>query len=69
MEIKYLEVIDTFTNDEKNYAKEVLLFLCNLMFAPSPLSQQLVWSKFVNTKGGAGHDISANLHNEHLNRV
>lgn len=48
----------------KNYVKEALLFLCSVMFVPSPLSH-----RFVNTKGGAGHNIPADLHNEHLHRV
>ena len=29
----------------------------------------MLWSRFVNTTGGSGHNIPADLHNEHLNRT
>lgn len=32
------------------------------------LRQQLIWSRFVNTLGQEGHNISLDLHLEHLNR-
>ena len=33
------------------------------------LAEQLKWSRFVNTGGLPGHNISCDLHNEHLNRL
>ena len=36
---------------------------------PPNLAQQLKWSRFVNMKGLPGHNISCDLHNEHLNRL
>ena len=28
-----------------------------------------MWSRFVNSRGGVGHNISCDLHMEHLNRA
>ena len=53
----------------KNYAKEALLFIAHQELIPGRLSQQMLWSRFVNTTGGAGHNIPADLHNEHLNKL
>ena len=30
-------------------------------------AHRILWSRFVNTKGGLGHNISCDLHMEHLN--
>ena len=32
-------------------------------------AHQILWSRFVNTKGGLGRNISCDLHMEHLNRA
>ena len=39
--------------------------LCRLTFRV----KQLLWSRFVNLRGGAGRNISCDLHMEHLNRA
>ena len=33
------------------------------------LAEQLKWSRFINTHGSAGHNISCDLHMEHLNKL
>jgi hypothetical protein len=54
----------------KNYACEAFNFLAQEKFILSPrLSQQLIWSRFVNTHGGMGRNIPADLRMEHLNRI
>lgn len=53
-----------------NYSIEALTFLTQYyMLLPPNLAEQLKWSKFVNTSGLPGHNISCDLHNEHLNRL
>ena len=32
------------------------------------LQQQVMWGRFVNPSGGVGHNVSCDLHMEHLNR-
>ena len=53
----------------KNYACEAFNLLAQEKFILSPRMSQLVWSRFVNTQGGVGKNIPADLHMEHLNRV
>ena len=54
----------------KNYACEAFNLLSQHKFVLSPrLSQQLMWSRFINAHGGAGNNVPADLHMEHLNRV
>lgn len=54
----------------KNYAKEALNLLSQIQLFLSPRqAQQLIWSRFVNTSGNKGHNISCDLHMEHLNRA
>ena len=36
---------------------------------PPRLAEQLKWSRFINTHGSAGHNISCDLHMEHLNKI
>ena len=38
------------------------------LFTPR-LAERLIWGRFINTQGGLGHNIPADLHMEHLNRV
>ncbi len=54
----------------KNYAIEALTLLSqyHLTFPPN-LAEQLKWSRFVNVHGYAGHNISCDLHMEHLNQL
>ena len=40
-----------------------------MAFLPGRISNQMIWSCFVNTKGVPGGNIPADLFNEHLNRL
>ena len=52
-----------------NYSIEALTLLSQYyLILPSRLAEQLKWSRFVNTTGLPGHNISCDLHMEHLNR-
>ena len=52
-----------------NYAKEAIILLSQYHCRLSERkAAQLKWSRFVNTKGIAGGNISCDLHLEHLNR-
>lgn len=52
-----------------NYSIEAFTLLSqyHLILAPH-LAEQLKWSRFINTQGLLGHNISCDLHMEHLNR-
>ena len=66
---KFLMLIFKATQ-RKNYACEAFNLLAQEKFILSPrLSQQLTWSRFINTRGGKGNNIPCDLHMEHLNRV
>ena len=56
--------------DKRNYSGKVLrmLYSCNYMLSPRQ-SQQLLYSRFINTHGLPGRNIAADLHMEHLNRA
>lgn len=52
-----------------NYSIEALTFLAQYyVILPQSLAEQLKWSRFVNVHGTVGHNISCDLHVEHLNR-
>lgn len=52
------------------YALEAFTFFAKVNGVTSPrLQQQLLWSRFVNSKGGKGKNIPTDLHMEHLNRM
>ena len=54
----------------KNYAVEVCSMLYQYEHQLTPRqSEELIWSRFVNTHGMQGRNIAADLHLEHLNRV
>ena len=54
----------------KNYAIEALTLLSQCSFIlPANLAEQVKWSRFVNFHGLPGHNISCDLHMEHLNRL
>lgn len=54
----------------KNYAIEAFTLLAQEGFLfPERLKQQLLWSRFVNTVGKPGHNISCDLYLEHCNRL
>ena len=53
-----------------NYSVEALTLLSQYhLILPPHLAEQLKWSQCVNTHGLPGHNISCDLHMEHLNRV
>lgn len=54
----------------KNYANEALTLLSQVHITlPPHLSAMLKWCRFVNVSGLPGHNISCDLHMEHLNRI
>ena len=40
-----------------------------LFTLPPTLVNQIMWGRFVNSKGGIGRNIPCNLFNEHVNRI
>ena len=54
----------------KNYSNEILnaLYSYHFLLSERPKSQ-LLYSCFINTRGIASHNIAADLHIEHMNRV
>lgn len=65
---KYFMLIWKVTG-HKNYACEAFTLLSQYILLPPHLAEQLKWSRFVNTHGLPGHNISCDLHMEHLNRL
>ena len=66
---KFFLPIFKVTN-HKNYAIGALNLLIQYNHLLSPRQrEQLVWSRFVNTKGKPGENKSCDIHMEHLNRV
>lgn len=54
----------------KNYAIEALIMLTQYHITlPPRLAEQLKWSWFINTHGTIAHNISCDLHMEHLNKI
>lgn len=52
------------------YAYEVIELISSIKAACSPrIAHELVWCRVVNTRGGAGNKIPADLFLEHLNRT
>ena len=57
-------------SNRTNYSIEALTLLAQYhMILPPCLAEQLKWSRFINTHGLPGHNISCDLHMEHLNRL
>ncbi len=53
-----------------NYTIEAFTILAQHAFLLSPRqADQLIWSRFVNTRGVPGRNIPCDLHLEHLNRL
>ena len=52
-----------------NYSKEAIILLSQLMSLSPRQAHQIKWYRFVNVHGWPGHNISCDLHMEHLNRV
>lgn len=58
------------SSNRRNYALEALNLLAQLyIYLPPRQAQQLVWSRFINTHGWKGANVTADLHMEHLNRA
>lgn len=54
----------------RNYTIEAFTLLFQHDYSlPPKLVEQLIWSRFVNTRGVQGRNIPLDLHQEHLNRV
>ena len=52
------------------YALEALRLQFNVKAVLSPqLAHQVLWDRFVNTRGGMGHNIPCDLYNEHVNKL
>ena len=49
-------------NDSTKYAFETLCIQFQLASLPPHLISQLTWDRFVNTRGGNGHNIPCDLH-------
>ena len=65
-----LEIYVPFFSSNGSYTLEAFRLLCQYYYLlPPRYAQQLIWSRFVNTHGCSGRNISADLHMEHLNRV
>lgn len=51
------------------YVLEVVHLIANVKALLHPqLVQQMMWSRVVNTRGGAGNNVPLDLHMQHLNR-
>ena len=56
-------------SNRNKYALEAVTLITNIQLFPPRLSQQLIWSRFVNTVGQPAHKKPCDLHMEHLNRT
>lgn len=57
-------------SQHKNYCIEALNFLMLYYYIlPPRYAEQMLWGRFVNTEGGPGRNIPADLHMEHMNRL
>ena len=56
-------------SNRTKYALEAATLLINLHILPQRLTQQIIWSRFVNWSGKAGHNKPCDLHMEHMNRT
>jgi hypothetical protein len=66
---RYLLPIFHFSGG-RNYCLEAFKLLHQYHHSlPPRLAEQLIWSRFVNTRGVQGHNIPIDLHQEHLNRL
>lgn len=66
---KYMLLLFKATG-RKNYAIEAFTLLSQYHITlPRNLAEQLKWSRFINVHGLPGHNISCDLHMEHLNKL
>ena len=50
------------------YALEALTLQLQCNGLPKNIAEDIKWSRFINSKGGRGRNVSCDLHMEHLNR-
>eukprot|EP00731_Ephydatia_muelleri_P034358 Em0056g17a len=66
---KYFFIIFRATR-HKNYCIEAFnLFMQYYYTLPPRYAEQMLWGRFINSEGGQGRNISADLHMEHLNHI
>lgn len=65
---KYLTLL-FHSNGRTKYALEALTLQLQLHGLPPRQAFEVKWSRFINTKGGMGNNVSCDLHMEHLNRA
>jgi len=66
---KYLLPVFKASN-RVHYSNEALSLLCQVNITlPPQLANQVKWSRFINVHGRPGHNISCDLHMEHMNRI
>jgi len=65
---KFFALVFKVTRHSNYYKEAVLLQLQYHFLLPERQAEQLKWSRFVNTRGRTGCNISCDLHLEHLNR-
>ena len=57
------------TTHRSNYAKEMVQFILHSRYLMSDrLKEQLLYSRYINTRGRKGTNIACDLYMEHLNR-
>ena len=66
---KFLVLIFRSARKTKYSLEGLILLIQAHVILPPRLKQQLLYSRFVNTKGTPGTNISMDLHLEHVNRV
>ena len=58
-----------YSGGRTKYALEALLLQFQIFCYYPTLSHQVIHGRFVNSKGGLGHNIPCDLYNEHVNRI
>ena len=66
---KFLLIIFRASNKKKYSLEGLLLLIRAKTILPPRLQQQLMYSRFVNTRGRPGKNIPMDLHVEHVNRL
>ena len=57
------------SSNRTKYSLEAVKLLVGIRVLPPRQRKQLIWSRFVNTKGKPGGNKPCDLHMEHLNRT
>ena len=58
-----------YATGHSKYALEAVKLQLQLKSLPPRLVNQITWGWFVNTRGGLGHNIPCDYHNEHINKL